>query len=99
MRVLMKVSIPVEAGNKALKDGTLQQTIMGFVEEVKPEASYFTPGGAAGRTTYFVLDLKDSSDLPLLGERFFNNLNAAVEVSPVMNFDDLRTGLDRLKKR
>jgi hypothetical protein len=55
--------------------------------------------GAAGRTVYSVFDLKDSSYLPLLGERFFNNLRAAVEVTPVMNFDDLRTGLDRLKQR
>lgn len=98
MRVLMKVSIPVEAGNRALKDGSLPNTIMGFIEEVRPEASYFVSDGTKGRTGYFVFDLKESSNLPPLVERFFNNLDAAIEITPAMNVEDLKTGLGRLKK-
>ncbi|MBI5486962.1 MAG: hypothetical protein HY905_06490 [Deltaproteobacteria bacterium] len=98
MRVLMKVSIPVEAGNKALNDGSLSGTIAGFVEEVRPEASYFVTEGAAGRTAYFVFDMKDSSYMPWIGERFFTNLNASIEFKPAMNLEDLKTGLGRIKK-
>jgi hypothetical protein len=43
MRVMMTVSIPVEAGNKALEDGSLPKTMMAFVEQMKPEAAYFMP--------------------------------------------------------
>ena len=98
MRVLMKVSIPVEAGNKALKDGSLPNTIMGFVEEVRPEATYFVTDGTKGRTGYFVFDLKESSYVPPLIERFFSNLDASIEITPAMDVEDLKTGLGRLKK-
>jgi hypothetical protein len=98
MRVMMKVSIPVEAGNKSLKDGTLPKTVSTFVEEMKPEACYFTAQGGQ-RTAFFVFDLKDPSMIPPVAEPFFSNLNASIELSPVMNLDDLRAGVEKIVKR
>ena len=40
MRMMMKVSFPVEAGNEGVADGSLPETVMKFVELMKPEASY-----------------------------------------------------------
>ena len=37
MRMMMKVSIPVEAGNRGVTEGILPKTVMGFVEQMKPE--------------------------------------------------------------
>lgn len=42
MRFLVKVSIPVEAGNAAAKAGKLGATIQSIIADLKPEAVYFT---------------------------------------------------------
>ena len=39
MRFLIKISWPVEAGNRAAKEGF--KTIPSILEEIKPEATYF----------------------------------------------------------
>jgi hypothetical protein len=96
--MMMKVSIPVEAGNKGVKEGLLPKTIMGFIEQMKPEAAYFVSEGGK-RTGYFFFDLKDPSSLPLAAEPFFMNLNAAVEVTPAMNVEDMKAGVEKATKR
>ena len=42
MRFLLKVNIPVEAGNAAAKAGKLGSTIQAILADLKPEAVYFT---------------------------------------------------------
>jgi hypothetical protein len=41
MRMIMTVSIPVEAGNAAVLNGSLGPTIQQILAELKPEAAYF----------------------------------------------------------
>ena len=97
MRVLMKVTMPVEAGNQGIRDGVLPKTIMEFVERFKPEACYFGPDEGR-RTGYFFFDLADVSMMPSLTEPFFTRLNAAIELTPVMNLEDMRSGVERAVK-
>lgn len=94
MRVMFKVSIPVEAGNKGIKDGTLPKTVMEFVEKFRPEASYFVATNGQ-RTAYFFVDMKDPSMIPSMAEPFMNNLNAGVEFQPAMNIEDMKTGIGK----
>ena len=98
MRVMMKVSIPVEAGNRGIKEGILPKTVMEFVEKMKPEACYFSPEGGK-RTAFFFFDLADPTMLPSVAEPFFQNLNAGIEVSPAMNLDDMKAGVEKAMKR
>ena len=42
MRMLMQVTIPVEQGNKALRDGSLPKIVQSALQELEPEAAYFT---------------------------------------------------------
>jgi len=98
MRMMMKVSIPVDAGNKGLKEGTLPKTVMGFVEQMKPEACYFGPENGR-RTMFFFFDLKDPTMIPTAAESFFRNLDASIEMTPVMNLDEMKAGIEKAMKR
>jgi hypothetical protein len=98
MRTLIKVTVPVEAGNKAVQEGTLQKVLAEALERLRPEAAYFLAERGV-RTALYVVDLKDQSEVPVIAEPFFLALNAAVEFVPVMNADDLKKGLDRVTRK
>ncbi len=89
MRCLMKVSMPVQAGNAAIANGSLAKTIESILADLKPEAAYFT-GDEGKRTGFIFFDLKDASQIPAVAEPWFLALNAAVDIRPVMNLDDLK---------
>ena len=97
MRMMMKGSIPVEAGNKAIKDGTLPKTMMGFVERMKPESCYFVAEDGK-RTGYFFFDLADATMIPTAAESFFINLNASIYMQPAMNLEDMKVGVEKAMK-
>jgi hypothetical protein len=90
----MNVTIPVEVGNRTIKDGTLPATLRGLMEKLNPEAAYFTPTG--DRSIWIVFDLADTSDIPTITEPLFENLHAKVTFAPIMDFDDLQAGLGKL---
>jgi hypothetical protein len=95
MRVMARISMPVESGNRAIKDGALGTTIQRAADRWKPEAMYFTTFDGR-RTAFMVFNLPDASDIPPFAEPFFRELNADVELAPVMNGDDLQKGLAQL---
>ncbi len=92
MRMMLKVSIPVEAGNKAFKDGSLTRAIQSTAERLKPEAAYFL-ASKGERTSLFFFDMQDTSQIPAIAEPLFSGLSASLTFTPVMNADDLQKGL------
>ncbi len=95
MRMLLDVTIPNEAGNAAIKEGRLPKTIQAAIEQLHPEASYFYPLDGK-RHGIMIFDLKESSQIPSVAERFFSELNAEVRFTPVMNLEDLQKGLSQI---
>ena len=89
MRMLLRVSIPVETGNAAAKAGTLGSTIEKILADLKPEAAYFMADDNGCRSGSIVFDLKDSSDIPSVAEPWFLAFNAKISLRPVMNPQDL----------
>ena len=61
MRMLLRVSIPVETGNAAAKAGTLGSTVEKILADLKPEAAYFFADDNGNRSGSIVFDMKDSS--------------------------------------
>ncbi len=95
MRTLLKVSIPVESGNRGIKDGNLENSIQGIMKRLAPEAAYFYPENGR-RTMLMVFDMKSPADMPSITEPLFMDLNASVEMYPVMNAEDLKKGLSAM---
>ena len=95
MRLMLKFTIPVEKGNQAAKDGTIGRAIDALIEQTQPEATYFTldQGKRAGMI-FFEVD--DQARLTEFNEPLFAKLNAAIEIVPVLNQEDLRKGLNKM---
>jgi hypothetical protein len=97
MRVLLKVNMPVEAGNAAAKAGKLGATIQSILADLKPEAVYFA-ATKGERTAFIFLDLHDASQIPAIAEPWFLAFNARVKILPVMVPDDLTKAADTIAK-
>lgn len=97
MRILLKVTIPVESGNAAAKAGKLGSTIQTILTELKPEAVYFTDNNGQ-RAGFIFLDLKDASQIPAIAEPWMLAFNASIEVHPVMIPEDLKKAASAIEK-
>jgi hypothetical protein len=95
MRTMLRLLMDTPAGNAAIANRDVQNVIQRLVETIKPEAAYFYPSEGR-RCAVFVFDMAQSSDIPAILEPLFINLGADVDLTPVMNLDDLRTGLAAL---
>ena len=98
MRMMLRFSLPVEKGNQAFNDGSLGRAIESIMTKLKPEAAYFTPLDGK-RSGMLFFDIAEPSQIVEAVEPFFLNLNAAVELVPVMNGDDLRKGLAKASQK
>jgi hypothetical protein len=92
MRMLHRVSIPVDAGNAAAKAGVLGTTVEKILSDLKPEAAYFFADDNGNRSGSIVFDMKDTSQIPAIAEPWFLAFNAKVSLRPVMNAADLDAG-------
>jgi hypothetical protein len=68
------------------------------MNKLNPEAAYFGPSDGK-RGGMIVFDLAEASQIVEIAEPFFSNLNAAVEIVPVMTGDDLRKGIAKTTQK
>ena len=93
MRMMLKVQLPVESGNEAVRTGRIGEVLAAVVPRLQPEAMYF--GVEDGeRTAYAFFQLEDPSVIPVIAEPLFQNLDASIHLAPVMTLDELQKGLE-----
>jgi hypothetical protein len=90
--MMLTWTVPAAKGNQAIQDGSLMSTIEEMLERLQPEAAYFGPvdGERAGM---IVFDMTDPAQIPQVAEPLLQQLEARIELTPVMNPDDLRRAL------
>lgn len=94
MRMMMTVKIPVEHGNRAIQDGSMQTAFDDLIAKLQPEAMYFMMLDGM-RAAIFVYDLKDGETYKLLGfhEPLFAAVGALIDEQPVLNWDDMQKAM------
>lgn len=96
MRTMLRWRVPAEPGNRAIQNGAIARTIESLIGTLKPEAAYFMADQGM-RSGMMVFDMADPSQIPEIAEPLFQELQAVVEFAPVMNADDLKKALAKIK--
>ena len=89
MRILITFSINPEKGDQLIKEGRIGETMASILDELQPEAAYFTDVEGT-RGGFLVLNMEDASQIPAITEPLFLQVGATVHMQPVMTAEDLR---------
>jgi hypothetical protein len=94
MRMLLTVTMPHEPFNTLVRNKKAGKLIERILQEIKPEAAYFTEQDGT-RGAILVVNVADPSKVPSIAEPFFLNFNADCRFRLVMSPEELgRAGLD-----
>lgn len=99
MRMLMKVLIPHEPFNAYVRDGSADKKIKTVLDEIKPEATYFTNLNGQ-RCAILIVDVPEPSKVPAIAEPWFLLFNADVLFHIVMKPEEMgKAGLEAIGKK
>ena len=99
MRMLLHAMFPTEPFNALVRDGKAGEILQKILEELKPEAVYFTEEDGM-RAALLVVEVAGASDIPKIAEPFFLNFDAECRLRIVMSPAELKnSGLDALGKK
>src|SRR5262249_59496139 len=96
MRMMLKVNMSTGTANDLARKGQLGSAIKSILDDLKPEAAYFTDDNGE-RTGFIFFDLAEPSQIPAVAEPWFLMLNAKISFRPVMNSDDLSKALPNIE--
>jgi hypothetical protein len=89
VRLLLTFSINPEKGDQLIKEGRIGETMGSILEELQPEAAYFTDVEGT-RGGFLVINMEDASQMPAVTEPLLLGLGATVHMQPVMTPEDLQ---------
>ena len=96
MRMMIRITLPTDTMNARITDGSFQTLLQNYLAEFKPEAVYFVVENGA-RTMYMFADLANTPQLSAVVEPPFLAYEAAVDVTPAMNLDDLKAAMPAIQ--
>ncbi|MCP4305218.1 MAG: hypothetical protein GY788_10155, partial [bacterium] len=88
VRMMLKVQIPVEAGNRAIENGTMGPIFEDLMKKIKPEAAYFSQEDGL-RTAYFVYVIDGTFEFAEIHEPLIQGLGARVFDQPALTWADI----------
>jgi len=88
VRILLRVTMPHEPFNTYVKDGSAGAKMKRILDELKPEAAYFTEVDGR-RTGILIIHMNDASQIPSIAEPWFLTFNAECHFHPAMVPEDL----------
>ena len=88
MRFMITCRIPLEKVNESAKADSLHSTNQSIMEDLEPEAAYFSEI-EGGRSGYMVVNMDDASQIPAIAEPLFLGLGATIQVHRVMVPEEL----------
>ena len=93
MRLMLKVSLPIEPRNSMMKAGTFRPIMGRILAAIKAEAAYLTTvdGQRAG---IIVVNVDDDYKVPSIAEPLFQAFKASVDISVAMTAEDLQAADD-----
>jgi hypothetical protein len=86
--------MPTEHGNKLLQDPDFAKKLEGMLNQIKPEAVYFTPV-EGDRGIYMIINLASADMIARTFEPVWQTLNCKLDLTPVMELSDLKKGLQK----
>jgi multimeric flavodoxin WrbA len=99
MRILLHVTLPLEPFNTYVKDGTVSAKMKRILDDLKPEAAYFTDFNGQ-RSALLFIHMEHSSQIPSVAEPWFLTFNAGCNIHAAMSPEDLaKGGLDAIGKK
>lgn len=99
MKMLLTVEMPHEPFNTLVRNGSAGQMLGRIIDAMKPEMAYFTEQEGK-RGGIFVINVKNSSDIPSFSEPFFLAFQADCKFRILMSPEDLKkSGLEELGKK
>ncbi len=88
MRILLHAVFPHEPFNTYGKDGSVGGKMKRILDDLKPEAAYFTEFDGR-RSALLIVNMDDTSQIPALAEPWFLTFNADCHFHAAMVPEDL----------
>jgi hypothetical protein len=99
MKMLLKVIIPNEPFNSLVRKGTVGKILGKLMEDLKPEAAYFTLTDGE-RSALMVVNINKAGDYVKYAEPFFLQFNARIKYDIVMSPEELKaSGIEEIGKK
>jgi hypothetical protein len=99
MKMLLRVTMPIEPFNSMVKKGTVGKTIGKILEDLKPEATYFTLTDGE-RSVLLVINVNKPSDYVKYAEPFFLQFDAECNFDIILTPEELKnSGIEEIGKK
>ena len=99
MKMILRITMPIEPFNSMIKKGTIGKTIEKIMADLKPEVVYFTLDNGE-RSALMIVNINKPNDYVKYAEPFFLEFNASIKYDIAMSPEELASsGLETIGKK